>query len=513
MRKGEKQVKINQIKVGAVLSYVSMGLSTIISIAYTPIMIERLGDSEFGVYNLVLPIISYLNLLSFGLGSAYVRYYSRFKVENDKKGMARINGMFLTTYLFLGMLVLAIGFYLSMHGEIIFGKKLTPAEVALGEKLLRIMTVNAAVYFPISVFESHVTIHERYFFQKIVNMGKQVLNPLIMIPLLLMGYRSITLTVTALVFTLLSGLINVVYCFRNLHMPFDFRHYDFNLMREMMGYTVYVFIGIVVENINWSIDRLMMGWVHGTTAVTVYTVASQLNVYYLSFSNAVTNVLTPRVHRMVAENQPRKELTKLFTKAGRLQFILLACIFLGFVAVGQPFVVFWGGDEQFRVDYIVTLLLFASTMFPAIQTVGIEIQRAMNMHKFRSIAYLIVAIINAILLIPACYYWGGIGAAGCVLLTTLCGQVILMNWYYHKKIGLNIPWFWKKIRQLLPSMILPTITAVCIAVFAPVHSYMGIALWGMVFVTVYAVSLWLFGMNRFERELIAAPLRRIFRRR
>ena len=505
-------MKINQIKVGAVLSYLSMGLSTVISLVYTPIMINRLGDSEYGVYNLVLPIISYLNLLSFGLGSAYVRYYSRAKVEDDKKAMARINGMFLTTYTVLGTLVLLIGFYLSFHGEVIFGSKLTADEVALGEKLLRIMTVNAALYFPVSVFESHVTINERYLFQKIVYMGKQVLNPLIMIPLLLLGFRSVTMTVTALIFTILSGVINIGYCLWKLHMPFDFRRYDFKLMKEMMGYTFYVFLGIVVENINWSIDRLMMGWVHGTTAVTIYTVASQLNVFYLSFSNAVTNVLTPRVHRMVAENQSNKALTKLFAKAGRLQFILLACIFLGFVAVGETFVVLWGGAEQFRVDYVVTLLLFASIIIPAIQTVGIEIQRAKNMHKFRSVTYLIVAIVNAILLWPACYYFEGIGAAACVLLTTVFGQIIPMNWYYYRRIGLNIPWFWKKICQLLPSMVVPTIAAVCIALFAHIESYFHIMLWGCVFVAVYALFLWFFGLNKFERDLIAVPVEKILRR-
>ena len=42
-------MKINQIKVGAVLSYLSMGLSTVISLVYTPIMISRLGDSEYGL--------------------------------------------------------------------------------------------------------------------------------------------------------------------------------------------------------------------------------------------------------------------------------------------------------------------------------------------------------------------------------------------------------------------------------------------------------------------------------
>ena len=43
-------MKINQLKAGALLSYVSMGLSTVISLIYTPVMLQRLGDSEFGVY-------------------------------------------------------------------------------------------------------------------------------------------------------------------------------------------------------------------------------------------------------------------------------------------------------------------------------------------------------------------------------------------------------------------------------------------------------------------------------
>ena len=41
-------MKVNQIKAGAILSYLSMGLSTIISLVYTPIMLQRLGESEFG---------------------------------------------------------------------------------------------------------------------------------------------------------------------------------------------------------------------------------------------------------------------------------------------------------------------------------------------------------------------------------------------------------------------------------------------------------------------------------
>ena len=502
-------MKTNQIRAGAMLSYVSMGLSTLISLVYTPIMLQRLGSSEYGVYQAVLPIISYLNLMSFGLGSAYVRYYSRYKVENDRKGMAKLNGMFLITYLLLGAALLAIGFGLS-YCDVIFGTKLTAEEIALAERLLRILTVNAALTLPISVFESHVTVNEKFLFQRIVAMGKQVLNPLIMIPLLIIGYRSVTLTVVSLIFTVVSGVLNIYYCLVRLKMRFSFRHYDFALLKEMFGFTLYVFLGIVVENFNWSIDRVLLTWFHGSHAVTIYVIAAQLNTFYLAFGNAISNVMTPRVHRLVASNAPKRELDALFTKVGRLQYILLYGIFLGFVAVGRSFVVLWGGGQEFAVDYWTALLLFFATLWTNIQTVGIEIQRAKNMHKFRSLVYLGVALANAVVSIPLCIRWQGLGAAVGTAIATFVGNGLLMNWYYGRHIGLNIRGFWRHISHLFPASIIPTAAAVLLAIYVHPVTYFDLILPGCAIVAVYGLSMWLFGMNRSERELIARPVRRIF---
>ncbi|MBO4854038.1 MAG: lipopolysaccharide biosynthesis protein [Oscillospiraceae bacterium] len=487
-----------------------MGLSTLISLVYTPVMISRLGDSEYGVYQSVLPIVSYLNLLSLGLGSAYVRYYSRAKVADDRKLMARLNGMFLVTFSVLGLLCLVIGFTLSFHGDVIFGSKVTAEEVALGEKLLRIMTVNSAIYLPLSVFNSHITIHERYLFQKIVAMGKQVLNPLLMIPLLILGFRSVTLTVLTLTFTVATGIVDIYYCFVRLRMRVSFRKYDFGLMRQMFGFTAYVFLGIVVDNFNWAIDRLLLLWFHGSAAVTIYTVAAQLNVYYQSFSAAVTNVLTPRVHRIVAEKRPDWELDSLFIRAARLQFMLLSGILLGFVAVGQTFVVRWAGGERFAVDYYTTIMLFLASIWTNTQLVGYEILRAKGLHKFSSLLCLIVAVGNVIISIPLCIRWQGLGAAVGTMLSSTIGSVIL-NRYFYRRAGLNIPRFWRRISHLLPGMAVPLIVAVLIAVFAPISGYPGVVFWGIVFMAVYVGSLWLFGMSRYEREMVSGPVRRIWR--
>ena len=225
--------------------------------------------------------------------------------------------------------------------------------------------------------------------------------------------------------------------------------------------------------------------------MTVYVIASQLNNYFLLFGNAISNVMTPRVHRLVAENAPMRTLDALFTKVGRLQFILLGGIFLGFVAIGQSFVVLWGGGAQFRIDYWTALLLFFACLWTNIQTVGIEIQRAKNMHKYRSLVYLGVLVGNIVISIPLCMKWQGLGAAIGTAVATLVGNVFLMNRYYYK---------------------LPTTVAVLLAVFVHPATYWQLIPPGLLFVAVYAASMWLFGMNRYERGLVTGPLRRILHR-
>lgn len=335
-------MQVNQVRLGAVLSYVSMGLSTLISLIYTPIMLGRLGETEYGVYGAVGPIISYLLLLSMGLGSAYIRYYSQAKVAKDRREMAKLNGMFLVTLSLLGLVLLALGFFLAAHPQMVFGTKWAPEELALGAKLLRIMTLNAALSFPFSVFESHVNIHERYLFLKAVTMAKSVLSPLISIPLLLLGFRSPAIATLSLVLTIVCGLTYMAYCFAVLKMPVSFRTYDLPLMKSMMGFTFYIFLAVVVDQLNYGIGTLMTTWIHGAELSGVYYSANQLNVYYLSFAMAISNVLIPRVHRMVAEGDSNRELTRLMTKAGRLQFIMLMAVFLGFVAVGPSLCDFMG---------------------------------------------------------------------------------------------------------------------------------------------------------------------------
>ena len=75
------QKKVNELKIGSIITYINLIISTIIPLLYTPIMLRILGQEEYGLYSLSNSVISYLTLLNFGFGSAIIRFISKFRVD------------------------------------------------------------------------------------------------------------------------------------------------------------------------------------------------------------------------------------------------------------------------------------------------------------------------------------------------------------------------------------------------------------------------------------------------
>ena len=62
----------NQLKAGAILTYVSLVVGNVIALLYTPFMLRTLGQEEYGLYSLANSVVGYLTVLDFGFGSATI---------------------------------------------------------------------------------------------------------------------------------------------------------------------------------------------------------------------------------------------------------------------------------------------------------------------------------------------------------------------------------------------------------------------------------------------------------
>lgn len=249
----------------------------------------------------------------------------------------------------------------------------------------------------------------------------------------------------------------------------------------------------------------------GTTAVAIYGVGGQINTLYLQFSSSISNVFVPKVNRIVAESNDDTQLTRLFTKVGRIQFMVLGLILSGFIFLGIPFVKIWAGPE-YGASYVVALLLIIPVTVPLIQNLGIEIQRAKNMHKARAVVYMAIAIANVFISIPLIKLMGPAGAALGTAISLVAGNVIFMNWYYHARIGMNIIYFWKEIAKFIPALIAPCVAGMAVMKYANITGLVQLAAFAIVYMVIYAFSMYFLGMNSEEKQLIIGPIRRILRK-
>ena len=492
-----------QIKFGIILQYAQMFLSILISLIYTPVMLKILGQSEYGIYNLASSIISYLSLLSLGFGSSYMRFYSRYKAKDDIEGIKKLNGLYLIVFSLIGLVTLVSGLFLSNNVSVFFNRTYSYNDLHIAKILMIFLSINLAVSFPASVFVSYVTSQEKFIFQKIVNIGKTILSPILSVVLLFMGHGSIGMVVITTVISLVVDLINVIYCFKKLDMKISFIKLDYKLLKEIAIFSAFIAMNQVIDQINWQTDKIILGKMISGSAVAVYAVASTINTMYINFSTAIAHVFEPKINLIESSNDERKDdkLNSLFIKVGRIQYMILLLILSGFVFFGKYFIIKWAGEE-YELSYYITLLLIVPATISLCQNIGLSIQRAKNKHQFRSIAYLIMAILNIIISIFLTKWLGTVGAAIGTTISILLANILVMNIYYQKKMNINVIDFWKNIFKITGAAVIPFFLGILLNRFVFINSIWLFFILVLSYSLVYLIFIYLFAMNKEEKSYI-----------
>ncbi len=513
----KSSLKKNNNKLATIISTIQVVISIIVGFAYTPLLIKYLGDNEYGLYQTITSAISILSLLNLGLNSSYIKFFSIYNKEHDNRKIYQLNGIFLVIFFLIGIVVLVCGVTISNHLELIFEKGLSQEEYSIAYYLMLISSFSLAASFPLSVFGMIISAYEKFIYLKFLAVINTIIGPSIMLPLLMMGYRSKTMVIVGLFVTLLNGALNLYYVLNVLKVKFIFRGLSKKVVISIFGFSKYIAVSLLVDQINWNIDKLLLGRFKGTASVAIYTVGYTFFTYYLLMSISISEIFIPYVHKLVNQTKDdvanqRKLLTEIFIKVGRTQFVVLGLIFSGFIFFGRFFICSFWLNEKYADSYYVAVLLMLSSSFALIQNIGIEIQRAQNKHKFRSWLYLIMAFINFIISIFLVNKYGALGATIGTAISLLLANGLLMNIYYYKHCNIDITAFWKSIMGIAKGLIIPILVGLLYKWIFRNDNKIYFVLWMLVYVFIYIFSMYFVGFNFEEKENINTFLRKVFKK-
>lgn len=493
----------SQRRAGVILGYANIIVKNLVNLVYTPMLLSFVGQADYGVYQTSNSFVFSLSLLSFGFSQAYVRFYTQKRAHGeDVRGL---NGVYLVLYAVVSVAAFLLGLAFAASAGTLFSASFTPEEVGLARAVMSIMAGSIAVTLFNSVFDAYVVAHEEFRFQQSRQMLTTLATPFCAYTLLCMGFGVVGVAVAQLAVNVVLLALNASFCLGGLKMRFDVRHFDTGLFRAIAAFSAWIFANQVCDLVNQNVPNVLLGALTSASAVAVFAVAIQLRSLFYSLSTTMSSVFTPKINRIVAESDDNGELTRLMTRVGRYQMVLFCWVYGGFVLLGRFFLERWAGPG-FADAYWLVLAMVAPLVIPLTQNTGIEIQRAKNMHRARSVAMLVGALFNVIITLiasPVIGYWApAIGYIACIF---LCNGVF-MNWYYQKRVGLDMLFFW---RRNLPVLLAgAVVTAACLAGTAalPVGGWVAFVGWGAANSVLFAAALWLVVLTKDERAAVTSRL-------
>lgn len=500
-------------KIGVVLSYVLMIFEVLSTLLLTPFIIRTLGQSEYGVYKLSAAITAYILLLDLGVGNAVTRFVAKYRVNGEEEQNRRFFGVSLVYYGGIAVLSLLIGLIMVAIFPTVFAKGLSPEETMLGEKLLGITMLNAAVTLGTAAFPNILIAYERFAFSRLCSIAQIILRMGMTLIALKLGMGSMGIVLINLVLTIFLRLIFAGYTFFVLKLYPTLRGVHKDFIKEIIAYSSWILLQMIATQINAYADQVLIGALVSASAVilAVYSVGTQIVQYFQSLGSAFNGVLMPGIVSLVEKGASSKRLCEEMIRIGRIILLFLELVFIGFFAFGRQFMELWAGTDYSDAYYVACILMPAYLLILT-ESIGTQILWAMNAHRQQAVLKLCTVLINIVLTVFLIKWKPLIGATIGTAFSLFISDVVVMNIVFSKQIGISLrQYYGGLLKGLLPA---GCATLLCGYGVRLLHlqGWIGFLINVLLLCGIYAVVMWFVGMNTYEKHLLASLFRKLTRR-
>ena len=319
-----RKISLSQVKYGAILSYILIILNTVSGLLVTPYIVDKLGDSAYGVYKTMSSFTAALLVLDIGLGGTLLRYISRYRADKEEEKIPNFISMSLFQAGIISVVVIIATGIIYFFIDNIYGKGLTAAELVKAKQLYVFLCAGIIAHIFENVFNGVITGFNKFMFGN----GLKIIRVLTRI---LTIYVALHFIKDALVIVLLDlfltiGMlcVEIVYINRVLNVKIKFSRWEHSVFKESFKYSMLIFITTIASQANGNLDNVIIGAVVNAGAVTVYSMGLLIFSMFEQLSTSISSVMLPTVTETLKNDDENLSATqKLILKAGRIQFALL----------------------------------------------------------------------------------------------------------------------------------------------------------------------------------------------
>lgn len=474
-----------------------------LSLYSTRLVLEILGQSDYGIYMLVAGVVSFLSFFTTAMITTTQRHLA---YSHGKENAELSKAVFENSYIINILIGIALSLALASITSWLFNGttlNIEPDKCQEAEWVYLIVLLSVFFTFVTSPFKALFIAHENIVYISIIETLDGFLKVAMVFCLYLFDtHRIVVYACIISLVMLMNFLAFALYAQKKYEesciIP-NLGNWNSAILKDLFGFTSWTIYGSVCVFLRSQGIAIMLNRAYGTFINAAYGISNQILGSITFLSSAIINAFTPQIIKAEGAGN-RTHMLDLSQKACKYCYLQLAAIAIPLIFEMDSILELWLGKVPDNAAFFCRMFLVATVIDQITTGLNVTIQALGRIRNYTLIIYTIK--LSTVVLVWLVLKSGfEIFAIMPVYIVIEALTTAIRLPYAAKTTGLNVNEF---LHKVLWRIMMPTITVICVSYMIyrlPVFKTRFI-LTETVGVLVAMITIWLFSLNASEKKYI-----------
>lgn len=385
----------------------------VFAIFITPVIVLKLGARDYGIFIFINTVLSMMNLLDLGIGTATLKHIAEYYSTKQEKNLQNLIRSMNTVFLIIGMIGLSVFIIISL-----FLPYFLPNQSI--ESNYQLIFIIAGLTFLISsasnIFNIIPNALQRFDVSTKIGLVISTLTALSNLALVLLGYQLTAILLSQLFFSLISLTAMSYHSKKLLPQAGWIYGWTKDEIKKSYRFGLATFISGIAGSTLTYLDRLIIPLFLGPTQLTYYSLPGNITSRIPGVTSSLSGAIFPATVSLNSTNDKEK-IKRLYIRSFRLLMVISWSICFSIIFLADKILHYWLSIDFANQATNVLIILALTNLLLALSYLLNNFLLALGKFHFLTIIYLIMAGLNAIFLFFLLPKYGINGGAWAYLLS------------------------------------------------------------------------------------------------
>jgi O-antigen/teichoic acid export membrane protein len=433
--------------INSILNFMGAATPALANLIAVPVLINNLGNADYGLLTLVLALVGYFSLLDISATQGSTRFIAEYDSLGQPQQANEVISFGLVIYLAIGLAGMALIYFTApLLIKSVFEIPTASTTTALATLKL------AAVAFLFSQVQAYLVSIPQAMQRYGVSAATEAFFGSAA-PLLSMGVAMLSGSIEDVVAARLGlSIINVgvlLICILRLRPDFKLAKAGKSIRRRLLSFSAFSYLSTIAAVSYAHADRMILGILLGLSDITLYSVPTTLVNRLFGMTYRLGSVIYPAASQLAAQGN-KQGVRQVYLLASRYMTAINSLLILMLIIYGQDLLNLWVGPQFVEQGYPVLVLITLGMLVDSMTNLPSLINNAVAHPRTTGLFAVARAALGIAALIIGTQQGGIIGTALAHLLASVIATTAFML-YVH---GRSVP---TTLFDLIRKAYLPTI--------------------------------------------------------